>query len=236
MMVKINAIIAIVLILLIINIRFKYHENYEEFYEISSDLNQFYKFKNIPTIIPLDYYYSNDEYEDEINYQKYEFEKLFFNNNLNIDQETMNECYLLFNKFMQCLSKNNGRPEKCQKLVNEKEVRNCEMNFTNSVYYFDDSIEKIKEMKDNFVHFNFPNDDNLEIDIQFGREQIFEDEINMKTVFMSTTFKEEEEKFNNFNIHINEVNNNKEEEIYFKKDCVEYGLTKDEYIICTKYE
>jgi len=232
MMKKIYAIIAITLILLIINICLSLYINNDDYYE-DNYLSHYYKLKNMPTIIPFDFDESDYEYEypdgdyvypnmDEIGYAP------FVNNNkLNTNYKTLNYCYSLLNEFIFCLSAENEKNRKCQKLFEEKmqELEKCEvLNFNNS----------IQNMKNNIIHFNMPYEEmNTDIEEEFENEKKFND-INELSILNETHEEKEEERPEKNSIDI--IEENKDDNInYSNLDCVEYGLYH-EHIICTKYE
>ena len=224
---KIYAIIVITLTLLIINICLSLYINSDEYYE-NNYLSQYYKLKNMPTIIPFDFEEPNYEYdysEEDYFYQnvdvKANLAHILNNNKYNTSYKSLNYCYSLLSEFIYCLSIENDRNYKCQKLFNEKinELEKCELiNFNNS----------INNMKNNIVDFNLPNYDmNTDIEDEFENEKKF-NEIN--------DFSLQNENENN---KINQIalidENNKGNIDNSNMDCIEYGLI-DEHIICTKYE
>ena len=231
-MTKIYAIIGITLILLIINICLSLYINTDEYYE-DNYLSHYYKLKNMPTIIPFefeepdydyeysdeDYYYQNVDQRENYHYPN--------NNKYNTSYKSYNYCYSLLSEFVYCLSLENERNHKCQKLFDEKinELEKCELiNFNNS----------INNMKNNIVDFNLPNYEmNSEIEDEFEDEKKFNEIKDFSLKNENITKKENEiPKINQIAL-IEE--NNKENIINSDKDCVEYGLI-DEHIICTKYE
>ena len=226
---KIYAMISITFILLIINISLSLYISSREEYE-DNYLSYYFKFKNIPTIIPFDFEEPLYEYEyiDENFFSNYMHEEVdsTINNQYNNSNKALSYCYSLLNKFIYCLS-NNVNNSKCEKLFIEKinELEKCEiLNANNS----------IQDIKNNIVYFNFPNNDlNADIEAEFENEKIF-NEIN------DISIKEKQiKKYEYIPQKINQIAlpspKKKETLDYYKKDCVEYGL-KDEYIICTKYE
>ena len=233
-MTKIYAIIAIILILLIINICLSLYMNSDEYYE-DNYLSHYYKLKNMPTIIPFDFEesdYEYDDYSDDYYYHNIdERENLeyFLNNNkynTNISYKTYNYCYSLLSQFAYCLSKENGKNRKCQKLFDEKinELEKCEII---------DNNNSIKIMKNNIVDFNLPkNEMNSEIENEFKNEKKF-NKIKTFPIKNDVTKKKNEiPKLNQIALidknNIRNIDNS-------DKDCIEYGLL-DEHIICTKYE
>ena len=234
MMKKIYAIISITLILLIINIYLTVYINTDDYYG-ENYLSHYYKLKNMPTIIPFefeesdyeynyadnDYYYPNIEETDNapfFNYNKY-----------NTSYKTLNYCYSLLNEFVKCLSAENEKNYKCQKLFDEKmkELEKCEMiNFNNS----------IQNMQNNIIHFKLPFEEiNYNIEEEFEDEKKFND-INEFSTLNEIKEKKEEEKMEINALSLIDENKDDKNINYSNLDCVEYGLSNDEHIICTKYE
>ena len=171
-MTELYPIILIILITLIVNIFISLfmdpNNSYEENY-----LFQYYKLKNMPTIIPFDFeednyenYYINENYYYK-NIDETDFRVSFNINNYNGSSKEFNYCYSLLNEFMLCLHQENENNKKCQKLFKEKmeDLEKCEMiNFNNS----------IQEMKNNIVYFNLPNNEmNTDIEEEFSNEKKF---------------------------------------------------------------
>ena len=229
---KIYVIIAITLILLIINICLSLYINSDEYYE-EDYLSQYYKLKNMPTIIPFDFEEPDYEYEysDEDYYYQNVDKRVNLhypnNNKYNTSYKSYNYCYSLLSEFVYCLSLENERNHKCQKLFDEKvnELEKCELiNFNNS----------IKNMKNNIVYFNLPSYEmNSEIEDEFEDEKKFNEIRDYSFKIENATKKEIEiPKINQIALI---MENNKENIDNSDKDCIEYGLI-DEHIICTKYE
>lgn len=233
MMKKIYAIIALTIILLIINICLTlYINNDDEYYE-GNYLSHYYKLKNMPTIIPLEYEEPEYEYDDEEEYYFQNVEdienNLLLNNNIKFNDSNnkfFSICYSLLNDFLFCLSPENDKNYKCKKLFYEKlnELEKCDIiNFNNS-----------KNSKKDYIFFNFPKEEVLYTDIEdeFEREKKL-NEINDFSL-KNDEENEVEDKSKKQLLLYNPNNNIKNKNV--NKDCVEYGLTKDDYIICTKYE
>lgn len=233
MMKKIYAIIALTVILLVINICLTlYINNDDEYYE-GNYLSHYYKLKNMPTIIPLEYEEPEYEYDDAEEYYFQNMEEiennLLLNNNIKFNDSNnkfFNFCYSLLNEFLFCLSPENDKNYKCKKLFYEKlnELEKCDIiNFNNS-----------KNSKKDYIFFNFPREDVLYTDVEdeFEKEKKFKEknELSQKNEEES----EDEEKSKKQILLYNPKNNIKNENE--NKDCIEYGLTKDDHIICKKYE
>ena len=108
-----------------------------------------------------------------------------------------------------------------------QELEKCEViNFNNS----------IQNMKNNIIHFNMPYEEmNTDIEEEFENEKKFNDINELSNVNETYEENEEIEKPEKNQIAIIEENND-DNINYSNLDCVEYGLSDDEHIICTKYE
>ena len=228
---KIYLIIALTIILLIINILLSlYIDNDDEYYE-ENYLSHYYKLKNMPTIIPFEfeepiYEYEDDDYFYYQNVDDIEFPKLY-NYKYNNSNKYLNYCYSLLSQFLACLSAENENSFKCQNLFYEKlnELEKCDIiNFNNSM----------RNYKKNLINFNFNFEgEDMYKDIQddFQKEKIFNGIEDFSLKLNGEI--EDDEKDNN---QIALFQGNFDENPNKNKDCVEYGLTEDDYIICTKYE
>lgn len=231
---KIYSTIILILILLSISIIFSlYLRDYKGHYQ-ENYLSHYHKLKNIPTIIPFEFgelnYEPEGEYEFEFededendyyyrNMDIIEFPVLF-NYNYNDSDKTLNFCYSLLAEFIFCLSPDNENNPKCENLIFEKsnELKRCDIiNFNN--------LKKLKKYKnfDILLPSDEKNNDKkasfkLEKKINLIKEKIGDNEQKNK---------------NNNKILANEII---KEKTNGNKDCVEYGLTQDEHIICRKYE
>lgn len=237
---KIYAIVTLTTTLLIINIFLSFYINSDEYYE-DNYISQYYKLKNMPTIIPFDFEESDYDYTDENYFYQNVDEGLnlspfFNNNNYNDSNKPLNYCYSLLSEFIYCLSIESDKNQKCQKLFDEKinDLEKCELiNFNYS----------IRNMKNNIIDFNLPNYE-MNNDIENENEDESECDNREKCdEFIDFSF----ENKNITEIKINEIempkmnqialiNDNNEETIdNSNKDCIEYGLI-DDHIICTKFE
>ena len=237
MLTKIYVIIAIALILLIINICLSLsikNDYYEENY-----LSQYFKLKKIPTFIPFDIEESNYEYnylEGGFFYQNINediFPNLFKDivNKYNSSNKGLNYCYSLLDEFIYCVSNQNERSYKCQRLFEEKieDLERCETINSNN------SIKNTKNKVNSVAYWNLPIDQmnsNSQHEFKTGKK------INNINKIYNNNFNKSEEKFEN-NIQnkqaLTEENKEKENINYSNMDCIEYGLI-GEQIICTKYE
>lgn len=229
---KIYTTIILILILLSISISFslflrnnkvQYHENY---------ISHYYKLKNMPTIIPFEFgepnYDSEGEYEFDVedvdendnfykNMDVIEFPVLF---NYNASDKNINFCYSLLAEFIFCLTPDNENNSKCRNLIFEKskDLKRCDIINLNN-------LKKLKFYK------NF---DNLIPKDKKTTEKKAELKLDKKLSLIKEKIEDNEQKNkNNKSIIANETI---KEKINGIKDCVEYGLTQDEHIICRKYE
>jgi hypothetical protein len=185
----------------------------------------------MPTIIPIEYEEPEYEYDEVEEYYFQNMEdienNLLLNNNIKFNDSNnklFNFCYSLLNEFLFCLSPENDKNYKCKKLFYEKlnELEKCDIiNFNNS-----------KNSKKDFIFFNFPKDVYTDVEDEFEKEKKYKEksEFSLK----KDEENEDEEKSKKQILLYNPKNNIKNENA--NKDCVEYGLTKDDLIICTKYE
>ena len=225
--------ITILLILFILSIRigfFLYLRNNKEHYH-ENYLSHYYKLKNIPTIIPFEfrepnyesegaYDFEAEEDDENDNYYKkdvIEFPVLF---NYKYSDKNLNFCYSLLGDFIFCLSPDNENNPKCEKLIFEKlnELKRCDIINLNN-------LKKLKNYKN--LDILLPKDEET-------TEKKAELKPDQKLNLIKEKIEDDEQKNkNDKSIIKNETIN---EKINGNKDCVEYGLTQDEYIICRKYE
>ena len=228
---KVHTTIILILILISISIGFSlYLRNNKEQYH-GNYLSHYYKLKNMPTIIPFEFgepnydseggeyeFIAEDEDENDNNYKKMnviEFPVLF---NYNDSDKNLNFCYSLLADFIFCLSPDNENNPKCENLIFEKsnELKRCDIINLNN-------LQKLK---------NYKNFDNLLPKDEQTTEKREELKLDQKLNLIKEKIEDNEHK-NNKNIITNETI---KEKIVGNKDCVEYGLTHDEHIICRKYE
>ena len=230
MMKKIYAIITLTIILLVINICLSlYINNDDEYYE-GDYLSHYYKLKNMPTIIPIEYEEPEYEYDDVEEYYFQNMEdvdnNILLNKNIKFNdsnKKLSNFCASLLNELLICLAPDNDK-NKCKKIFSEKlnELEKCDIiNFNNS-----------NNSKKNFVFFDFPKDEYIDVGVEFRREKKYKKKIEFSIKKDEENKDEEKSKKQ---ILLYDTKNNIENE-NANKDCVEYGLTKDDLIICTKYE
>ena len=229
---KIYTTIVLILILISISVGFSlYLRNNKEQYH-GNYLSHYYELKNMPTIIPFEFgephYESKGEYEfgtededENDNYYKnmdvIEFPVLF---NFNESDKNLNFCYSLLAEFIFCLSSDNENNPKCENLIFEKsnELKRCDII----------NLNNLKKLK-NYKNFDF-----LLPRVGETTDKQAELKLDQKLNLIKEKIEDNEQKNkNNKSIITNETIKDK---IDGNKDCVEYGLTQDEHIICRKYE
>ena len=225
----------IVLILIIISISIGFSlflRNNKELYH-ENNISHYSKLKNTPTIIPFELrepnYESEGEYDFEAeeedendNFNKknkgvIEFPVLF---NYNDNDKNLNFCYSLLGEFLFCLSQDNEINPKCENLISENynELKKCDIINLNN-------LKKLKNYKN--LNILLPKDEETtEKQVELKQDQ----ELNL----IEEKIEDDEQKNKNDKIIIK--NETIKEKINENKDCVEYGLTQDEFIICRKYE
>ena len=230
---KIYAIIALTIILLVINICLTLYINNDDQYYEANYLSHYYKLKNMPTIIPIEYEEPEYEYDDVEEYYFQNMEdienNLLINNNIKFNDSNnklFNFCYSLLNEFLFCLSPENDKNYKCKKLFYEKlnELEKCDII----------KFNKSKNSKKEIIFFNFPKEEYIDVEDEFEKEKKYKEKSEFSLKKDEENEDEDEEKSKKQIILYNPKNNIENENA--NKDCVEYGLTKDDYIICTKYE
>ena len=129
----------------------------------------------------------------------------------------------------------NIKETKCNKLVDKEieELEKCQIEFNSDF----DSYDYSQNFDNNIVYFNFSDHDNENGNDNYNAE---DDEELDKEKFLKLLEEDSYIKDKNINIisseNSNIINNNINNDDYLNKDCIEYGLSKDGFIICTKYE
>ena len=235
-MVKKLIIIITIILFISINIFFSLYVERKN-YKINYKGSHQFKKNSLTTIMPKqdkilgqdlylfkDYLMQNFEEEyDQDNYYYFDLDNPSMNNNDN------NYCKSIFEKFVFCLSEENFKNlkhSKCNKLFEKEmeELEKCTFDFN-----FDFDInDYTKKIEDN-IYLNFSNYDN---DKNYNDEENdFEtQDIIFENKEKDITFHEKKKYIMNL-----EDNRNKDEANQ-NKDCIEYGLSNDELLICTKYE
>ena len=224
--------ILINIIIIIINIGISIYINSDEEYYGENYISHYFKLKNMPTIIPYEYgepEYDFEDYDEGLYFKNFglnRFPHLTHNNKYNESNKFLNYCYSLLSEFIFCLNQENENEFKCQNLFSEKidDLESCDIiNMSNS----------INDIKKNIIFFNISFDEmNNDLPDEFQKEKKFNQITEFKGNF-------EEKKIDLDNANNNQIilsNVSFKENIKETKDCVEYGLTNDDHIICTKYE
>ena len=169
-----------------------------------------------------------------------EFDKdqlYFFNSDDQIHNKNIH-CNDLLKKLIRCLTEENFKnikETKCNKLVDKEieELEKCQIEFNSDF----DTYDYSQNFDNNIVYFNFSNHDNEKGNDNYNAE---DDEELDKEKFLKLLEEDSYIKDKNINIisseNSNIINNNINNDDYLNKDCIEYGLSKDGFIICTKYE
>ena len=162
----------------------------------------------------------------------YENDKFYFFDLNNQENDFDNDyCKKIFEKFIFCLNEENfkySNNAKCNKILDNEieELEKCTFDF-NLDFDINDYYKKLEEniLYLNFSYYNdFINDDKEDDEME-NRELLFENNENDMNFH---------EKSKYIMAYDDNYNNKNDENI--NKDCIEYGLSKEEYLICTKYE
>ena len=175
------------------------------------EYTSYYNPKKNPTKIP---YEIGDVFNEFSFNDLHSFEKDKFN----FSDEYVEYCYNLMNKFIYCASMESENDYQCQKLFYHKlkELENCQII---NLYYSDPYKNDI---------FNFNNENNIQEEVIKNNDMENLPSYNVEQEQLNNTNDSNNKESNNNN------NNNNNELLY--RDCIEYGLTQNEYIFCTKYE
>ena len=237
-MVKKTAIISVIAILVLVNIFlsfYKSRKNYHRYYDNKKPSK--YKKHTLTSLVSPEQkeigYFFQEHIRKALKEQyKYDFDHIYYLNQDNPFYGTDNYCMNLLHKFVYCLAKENLKniqTSKCNQLL-EKEIEQlekCQIDFN-----FDFDINDYSQnFDDNIIYFNLTNFDN--INDKFEEEEEFEklDKIfELKESDLIINKKNKKEKM--LALDDNETKNNEN----LNKDCIEYGLSNDEILICTKYE
>ena len=237
-------IIIIVLILVFINIFFSLYaeHNSHKSYYFKNHANRYYKKKTNAKIIPSEYKllkpdlnlfqdYINQNFEEEYE----DFENYYFFNLEHPISADNKHCFNLLEKLMYCLSEDNFKNikrTKCNRLLQKemKELEKCQIDF-NFDFDINDYSKKMEEIENNMFYLNFSSFEkyNKQIEEEESETQeIIIDNKEIETIIKDKKKKIVTKEYSNEDINKNEENLN--------KDCVEYGLSQDDILICTKYE
>ena len=235
-MVKKTAIISVIAILVLVNIFlsfYKSRKSYHRYYD--NKLPSKFKKHSLTSLVSPDqkeigYFFQEYIRKTLKEEYKYDVDHIYYLNQDNPFYGTDNYCMNLLQKFVYCLAKENMKnvqTSKCNQLL-EKEIEQlekCQIDFN-----FDfDITDYTQNFDNNIIYFNLTNFGN--INDKFEEEEEFE---KLDKIFelkeSDLIIKNKNEKMLGF-----EDNKTKNDE-NMNKDCVEYGLSNDEFLICTKYE
>jgi hypothetical protein len=237
-MVKKKAIISVIAVLVLVNIFlsfYKSRKSYHRYYD--TKLPSKFKKHTLTSLVSPDQkeigYFFQEQIRKALKEQyKYDFEHIYYLNQDNPFFRTDNYCMNLLQKFVYCLAKENLKNvqiSKCNQLL-EKEIEQlekCQIDFN-----FDfDITDYTQHFDNNIIYFNLTNFDN--INDKFEEEEEFEklDKIfELKESDLVIKNKNKNEKM--LGLDDNKTKNDEN----MNKDCIEYGLSNDEILICTKYE
>jgi hypothetical protein len=172
--------------------------------------------------------YLLQNFEEE--YGQEDFYLFDLDNPSNIDDN--NYCKNIFEKFVYCLSEENFKNlknSKCNKLF-EKEIEELEKCTFDFNFDFDIN-DYTKRIEENIFYLNYSDTENNK---NFNEEENdFEtQEIIFENKEKDITFQEKRVYY----MDMEDIEENIKSKENQNKDCVEYGLSLDEYLICTKYE
>ena len=237
-MVKKTAIISVIAVLVLVNIFlsfYKSRKSYHRYYD--TKLPSKFKKHTLTSLVSPDQkeigYFFQEQIRKALKEQyKYDFEHIYYLNQDNPFFRTDNYCMNLLQKFVYCLAKENLKNvqiSKCNQLL-EKEIEQlekCQIDFN-----FDfDITDYTQHFDNNIIYFNLTNFDN--INDKFEEEEEFEklDKIfELKESDLVIKNKNKNEKM--LGLDDNKTKNDEN----MNKDCIEYGLSNDEILICIKYE
>ena len=235
-MVKKTAIISVIAVLVLVNIFLSFYKNrksYHRYYD--TKLPSKFKKHTLTSLVSPDQkeigYFFQEQIRKVLKEQyKYDFEHIYYLNQDNPFFRTNNYCMNLLQKFVYCLAKENLKNvqiSKCNQLL-EKEIEQlekCQIDFN-----FDfDITDYTQNYDDNIIYFNLTNFDN--VNGKFEEEEEFE---KLEKIFelKEGDFIIKKKNENVIGLDDNKTNNDE----HLNKDCIEYGLSNDEILICTKYE
>ena len=235
-MVKKTTIISIIAILVLVNIFLSFYKsrrNYHRYYE--NKLPSKYKKHTLTSLgsseqKEIGYLFQEHLRQAFKEEYKYDFDRIYYLNPDNPFYNTDNYCMNLLQKFVFCLAKENLKNlknSKCNQLLEKEfeQLEKCQIDFN-----FDfDITDYTQNFDDNIIYFNLTNFDN--VNVKFEEEEEFE---KLEKIFElkegDLIIKKKNEKV--IGLDDNKTNNDE----HLNKDCIEYGLSNDEILICTKYE
>ena len=239
-MVKKLVIIIAIILFVSINIFFSLYverKNYKKNYK-GSHTPQHLKKNTLTTIMPKqhktlgqDLYLFKDylmqNFEEEYGQENYYFFDL---DNPSLNENDNNYCKKIFEKFVFCLSEENFKNIKnsrCNKLFEKEmeELEKCTFDFN-----FDfDITDYSKKLEENILYLNFSNYGSDKNDNE-GENDFETQEIIFENKEKDITINEKKKYIMNLEDY------NIKDETNQNKDCIEYGLSNDELLICTKFE
>ena len=238
-MVKKTAIISIISILVLVNIFlsfYKSRKNYHRYY--NNKLPSKYKKNSLTSLVSPEQkeigYFFQEQIKKALKEEyKYDFDHIYYLNQDNPFYGTDSYCMNLLQQFVYCLAKENLKnlqKSKCNELL-EKEIEQlekCQIDFN-----FDfDITDYTQNFDNNIIYFNLTNFDNINDNDKFEEEEDFE---KLDKIF---ELRESDSiiKNKNKNEKMLALDDNETKNENMNKDCIEYGLSNDEILICTKYE
>ena len=230
----------IVMILILINIFFTLYvekRNYKKYYLPRQPMQYFQKNK-ITKILPSEPKMLKNElniFQDYLNHNidgDYDFEKYYFFNLDNPITANNKYCFNLLEKLVYCLSEENMKNlknSKCNKLIENEmeELEKCQIDF-NFDFDINDYSQKIDNIENDIFYLNFSTFDKYNKEIE--EEELETQDIIIDNEEIGAIIKDKKKMIKA------DTKENITNEENSKKDCVEYGISNDEFLICTKYE
>ena len=228
------------MILILINIFFTLYvekRNYKKYYLPRQPMQYFQKNK-ITKILPSEPKMLKNElniFQDYLNHNidgEYDFEKYYFFNLDNPITSNNKYCFNLLEKLVYCLSEENMKNLKnlkCNKLIENEmeELEKCQIDF-NFDFDINDYSQKIDNIENDIFYLNFSTFDKYNKEIE--EEELETQDIIIDNEEIGAIIKDKKKMIKA------DTNENITNEENSKKDCVEYGISNDEFLICTKYE
>ena len=230
----------IVMILILINIFFTLYvekRNYKKYYLPRQPMQYFQKNK-ITKILPSEPKMLKNElniFQDYLNHNidgEYDFEKYYFFNLDNPITSNNKYCFNLLEKLVYCLSEENMKNlknSKCNKLIENEmeELEKCQIDF-NFDFDINDYSQKIDNIENDIFYLNFSTFDKYNKEIE--EEELETQDIIIDNEEIGAIIKDKKKMIKA------DTKENITNEENSKKDCIEYGISNDEFLICTKYE
>lgn len=230
----------IVMILILINIFFTLYvekRNYKKYYLPRQPMQYFQKNKITKTLPSEPKMLKNELniFQDYLNHNidgEYDFEKYYFFNLDNPITSNNKYCFNLLEKLVYCLSEENMKNlknSKCNKLIENEmeELEKCQIDF-NFDFDINDYSQKIDNIENDIFYLNFSTFDKYNKEIE--EEELETQDIIIDNEEIGAIIKDKKKMIKA------DTKENITNEENSKKDCVEYGISNDEFLICTKYE